>query len=97
MHAGKPVVASRSGGIPELIDHGVTGVLVNNEPEEIADAIIALLEQPEKARAMGVKAQVIAQSRFTWERVAADFATLYGAAAEPAAGAARSQVFTLVD
>jgi glycosyltransferase involved in cell wall biosynthesis len=79
MHAGKAVVASRTGGIPEIIEDGVNGKLVDNDPERIASVIIDLLEDSDKALAMGVRAQQIARVRFTWERVAADFETLYGA------------------
>jgi glycosyltransferase involved in cell wall biosynthesis len=79
MHAGKPVIASRTGGIPELITDGLHGILVDDNPQRIAAAIIDLLEHPDKAKAMGLQAQRLAQSRFTWERVAGDFESLYGA------------------
>jgi glycosyltransferase involved in cell wall biosynthesis len=79
MHAGKPIVTSPTGGIPDMIQHNVTGVLVDDEPEHIAGAIVDLLEHPDKARAMGARAQRYAQSKFTWDRVGADFKPLYGA------------------
>jgi glycosyltransferase involved in cell wall biosynthesis len=77
MHAGKPLVVSRAAGIPEVIDDGSTGLLVNDDPEQIAEAIVRLLKQPEHARAMGLRAQQVAASRFSWERVAAEFERLY--------------------
>jgi glycosyltransferase involved in cell wall biosynthesis len=80
MHAAKPVIASRTGGIPELIEQGISGLLVGNDPQEIARAIIDLLQHPERAMAIGWRAQQVAQSRFTWERVAADFEVVYGVA-----------------
>ncbi len=54
MDAGLPVVATRVGGIPELIDHGVEGLLV--EPQDapgLGDAIARLLDDPDEARRMG--------------------------------------------
>ena len=77
MHAGKPVVASRTAGIPEIIEEGVNGRLVGNEPAQIAAVLVELLEHPADAAAMGLRAQAIALSRFTWERVADDFEGLY--------------------
>lgn len=51
MAYGVPVVASRVGGLPEVVEDGVTGVLTDNEPEEIADAIMrALARRDELAR-----------------------------------------------
>jgi Glycosyl transferases group 1/Glycosyltransferase Family 4 len=44
MAAGVPVVASRVGGIPEIVDHERTGLLVDNEPREIARALRRLLD-----------------------------------------------------
>jgi glycosyltransferase involved in cell wall biosynthesis len=80
MHAGKPIVASRTGGIPETIEHGVNGLLVENDPHDIASAIIDLLDHPDRARTLGARAQQIAQQRFTWGRVASDFEAIYGLA-----------------
>lgn len=54
--AGVPVVASAVGGIPELIDDGVDGVLVPPQsPERLAGAIVALLRDPAAAAAIGQK------------------------------------------
>jgi glycosyltransferase involved in cell wall biosynthesis len=78
MHAGKPIVASRVGGVPELIDHGTTGILVEDDPGKIAAAIVELLEHPEQASAIARRAQQVAATRFTWERAADDFTRLYG-------------------
>lgn len=53
---GKPVVATRSGGVPEAVVDGVTGVLVPpQDPEAAAQAIIALLRDPERARELGAQ------------------------------------------
>jgi glycosyltransferase involved in cell wall biosynthesis len=92
MHAGKPIVASPTGGIPDMIDHGVTGVLVDHEPAHIAGAIVDLLEHPDKARAMGARAQRCAQSRFTWDRVGADFKPIYEGAPSRTVEARRTEL-----
>ena len=53
MSAGVPVVASRIGGLPEIVRHGETGLLVENKPEAIASAIRRLLDDRDLARRMG--------------------------------------------
>jgi glycosyltransferase involved in cell wall biosynthesis len=77
MHSGKPIVASRIGGIPEVIEHGVTGVLVDDDANQIAAAIIGLIERPEYARQLGDRARTEAQRRFTWARVSSDIEAIY--------------------
>ena len=58
MRAGKPVVASRVGGIPEIIDHGETGWLVEpDDPEELASAISHLLLDDHLASRLGTNAR----------------------------------------
>jgi glycosyltransferase involved in cell wall biosynthesis len=54
MGRGVPVVASRVGGIPELVHDGVTGLLVpRGDEEQLAEAILRVLGDPTRARAMG--------------------------------------------
>ena len=54
MAAGKPVVASRVGGIPDLVRQGETGYLVPPADEEaLANGIKMLLDDPDKAKQMG--------------------------------------------
>lgn len=58
-------VASRVGGIPELVKHGVTGLLVEPEnPVALADAIIELCESPEKRKELGRQSRELAHRRF---------------------------------
>lgn len=78
MAQGRPVVATRTGGIPETIDAGVTGVLVDPEdPAALAAAIAALLADPVAAAAMGERARAAVAQRFARAASAAAFAALY--------------------
>lgn len=66
MAASRPVVASALSGVPELIEHGVTGLLVDpNNPEMLANAIRRIADDPEAAARLGEAGR---------ERVAAEFA-----------------------
>jgi glycosyltransferase involved in cell wall biosynthesis len=59
MIAGRPVVASRTGGIPDLIRDGVDGLLVPpGDASALADAILALIQNPQRAREMGMRGEL---------------------------------------
>ena len=54
MAVGKPVIATRGGGVPEIVTHGVTGVLTAmGDPEELARQVIFLLLNPVTAARLG--------------------------------------------
>jgi glycosyltransferase involved in cell wall biosynthesis len=66
MAAGRPVVASDEGGVPEIIDDGVTGVLVRPaDVDALAAALGRLLDDPAEAEAMGQRAVTAANQRFS--------------------------------
>ena len=70
MAAGVPVVASAVGGIPELVDEGVTGLLVPPaDPEALATAVERLLRDPAARAAMGAAGREVAHRRFAIDRV----------------------------
>jgi alpha-maltose-1-phosphate synthase len=72
------VVASRTGGIPEVVDAGVTGLLVPPEdPASLADALNLLLRDPGRAAAMGLAGRKRAEAEFSWDAIAAQTAALY--------------------
>ncbi len=53
MAMGKPVIVANRGMLPELVENGVSGLVVNDTPEELARAVLDLLHHPEKREALG--------------------------------------------
>jgi glycosyltransferase involved in cell wall biosynthesis len=71
MAAGKPVVASRVGGVPEMVDDGETGFLVDSEDEvALADRLVTVLDDQQLCLRMGRRGHEIALARFAPEAVA---------------------------
>jgi glycosyltransferase involved in cell wall biosynthesis len=71
MASGLPVVATAVGGVPELVVHGETGLLVPpNDPLVLAQAINSLLDDPEGMRSMGARGRDTVRQRYTWDKVA---------------------------
>jgi len=74
----RPVVATRVGGLPEVIVHEQTGLLIDSEdPTELAEAIMTLLKHPETATRMGQAARSHVQEVFSFERYIAAYEELY--------------------
>ena len=70
---GLPVVAGNSGGVPDAVRDGETGVLVPpEEPAAFADAICRLLADPAAARRMGQNGRRAVETYFNWDRVVRD-------------------------
>ncbi|MDA4123963.1 MAG: glycosyltransferase family 4 protein [Thaumarchaeota archaeon] len=71
MACGKPVVATRTGGIPELVKDGETGLLIPfGSPDAISEELIALLEDEHTRAAMGRRGRERVERLFTWHAVA---------------------------
>jgi glycosyltransferase involved in cell wall biosynthesis len=82
MACGKPIVATDAGGIPEVVDHGVTGTLVPaRDARAMADAIVQLLRDDRRRQQMGQAGLARVKARFTVERMVAATAKVYARAA----------------
>lgn len=92
MALGLPVVASATGGIPEVVDDGVTGTLVPLaqaqdgtgtplDPEgfvaDLAGALTSLATDPERAATMGAAGRARAEAHFSWDAIAETTLALY--------------------
>lgn len=78
MEVGVPVVASRAGGIPELIEHERSGLLVPpGDPQALARAVLRLLREPEFAAALARAAQAHVRAHGSAERMVAETIALY--------------------
>ncbi len=81
MAAGRPVVATRVGGIPEYVEDGVTGLLVDpHAPQQLAGALLRLLNAPGEAEVMGRAGRARVEARFSMERWVHDTERVYEAA-----------------
>ncbi|MCH8475971.1 MAG: glycosyltransferase [Opitutales bacterium] len=70
MTVARPVVATNTGGIPDMVEDGETGKLVSPSlPEALAEALGSLLRSPDTAREMGKKGQLKAKRIFSQEAV----------------------------
>jgi starch synthase len=86
MACGTAVVASRVGGIPEVVEDGVTGVLVPVEEDFEAGLALALdsvLADPRAARRMGEAGRERAVREFGWDAVARRTVQLYEEVLKP--------------
>ncbi|MDQ0096624.1 glycosyltransferase involved in cell wall biosynthesis [Arthrobacter bambusae] len=93
MACGIPVVAAAVGGLQDSVVHGETGLHVPpKDPQAIASAIHSLLTNPAFARKLGKAGRKRAQSRFSWELVAAESEKAYLLAIRKTLGAAEAAV-----
>lgn len=78
MSLGLPVIASEVGGCPEVVEAGVTGLLVPPQrPDRLAEAIESLLGDPSVAREMGMKGQQRARRDFSLDQMIRDTESVY--------------------
>jgi glycosyltransferase involved in cell wall biosynthesis len=78
MAAQKPIVASRVGGVPEMVEHGCNGLLVPPaDPASLAHACLQVLQNPDQARAMACAGREIVEQRFNIQRQVGRLGDLY--------------------
>jgi glycosyltransferase involved in cell wall biosynthesis len=78
MAAGKPIVATATGGIPEVVDDGVTGFLVQpRDNRGMADAIVKLLKDDDLRQRMGLAGLKRARERFSADRMLRETLRVY--------------------
>ncbi len=98
MACGTPVVATTAGALPEIVEDGVSGLLVPpGDVVALAESIRALLADPDRRRAMGEAGASRVRERFSWRRTAEETAALYeevlgGREREPAPAVDRAGV-----
>jgi glycosyltransferase involved in cell wall biosynthesis len=75
---GLPVVSTLSGGIPEIVEHGRSGLLVErSDPQAMAEAITQLLSNPDQRDAMSKAAFERASTKFSWDCIAKELLEEY--------------------
>lgn len=71
MACGTPVLGVREGGVRETVLDGITGVLVDRSPQLVANALIDLLQQPQKVTQMGQQGRNWVEQNWGWQRTVA--------------------------
>lgn len=78
MALGKPVVATRAGGNPEIVEHGRTGYLVaDKDVEGLTDHVQGFLDDPQKALAFGARGKARIETEFTLRKMTDEYIALY--------------------
>lgn len=83
MTRGKPVLAARVGGLPEVVTDGVTGHLLIRDSAVWAEAIGRLIHDPSRLNQMGQKGRENAESLFSVHKMVAGLEALYNEVAKP--------------
>lgn len=75
---GRPVIATNVGGLPEVVEDGRSGILVPPQaPQELAEAINKMLNNPQMSTQMGAYARYLSQTRYSWTPIADHILELY--------------------
>ncbi len=77
MAAGAPVLASRVGGLPEIVEDGVNGLLTTNEPAAVAQGMLRLLDDPALASRLAACARPRVEKEFAVERMINETVRVY--------------------
>lgn len=71
MACGTPVIGTRAGALPEVVGEDGAGILVpTRNPQALSQAVLEVLQDPERRKKMGVAGRQRVENLFTWERVA---------------------------
>jgi len=71
MACGTPVIGTRAGALPEVVGEDGAGILVpTRNPQALSQAVLEVLQDPERRKKMGVAGRQRVEKLFTWERVA---------------------------
>lgn len=83
MAAGLPVISTRVGGVPEVIDDGETGLLAaSGDSDGLARAMVRISQEPQLREALAVRGRERVASRFSEERMIERYASLYAELAQ---------------
>src|ERR1041384_2395709 len=93
MSSAKPLVATRVGGIPELVEDEKTGFVVERgDAQAIADSILKLIAEPELRKRMGEAGREVALEKFDLAGNVEKVTALYGVAANELAPSVRERI-----
>jgi glycosyltransferase involved in cell wall biosynthesis len=74
----RPVIASASGGIPDIVIDGETGLLVEpGDPDALGGAIVRVKEDPVLARRLAATGRAHVEQNFSWDAISSELASLY--------------------
>jgi len=77
MSAGRPVVITNVGDVAKLVARGNFGLVVNDDPEVLAQTVFHLFKEPALRQEMGRRARYLAESEFAWDSIAKRLMSFY--------------------
>ena len=78
MAVGVPVIATKAGGTMEIIEDKFNGILVSEKsPQKVAEAIVALLSNPQKAEELSIRARQSVREKFDLQRYVKEYESIY--------------------
>jgi len=81
MSYARPIVATNVGGIPDVIQHDATGILVpEKDPRAFADALLALAREPARAQRLGAAARASIAAQVNWDKSVDALVQIYAGA-----------------
>jgi glycosyltransferase involved in cell wall biosynthesis len=84
MSHGVPVIATRRGGIVDIVEDGRTGLLIEDEPAALAKAVASILDDPRAGEALGIAGRASVRERFGWDSIVDRLDAVYRSGPGPA-------------